>query len=236
MTGPLGRVALPVLSTLREDGERYRRYIRSAALVIGYFTLPTYAVAAGVSRTARPAAPRARMDEAATIFSLLAIAGFAQAIGNVQGWIYISLGHSHRQFVYYLVTRPIIIGGFFFGIWWGGINGLVIMYGIMTILLLVPGFAFAIRGTFVTAGDIARPILRPALLAPLAFAAAWTAVSLLPLPTLLALLVGGVAGAVPMLAALAIPAYRRDARQIMAFVAQMKKPRAKTAPPTEEVP
>ena len=236
LTGPLGRVALPVLSSLQDDGDRYRRYVRAAVLVIGYLSLPTYAVLAAVSGPLVELLLGPQWNEAATIFSILAIAGVAQAIGNVQGWLYITLGRAHRQLVYYVVTRPIIIGGFFVGIWWAGMNGLALVYGITTVLLLVPGFALAIRGTFVTAGDIARPILRPALLAPLAFAAAWTAVSLLPLPTLLALLVGGVAGAVPMLAALAIPAYRRDARQIMAFVAQMKKPRAKTAPPTEEVP
>ena len=149
MNGPLGRVALPVLSTLREDGERYRRYIRSAALVIGYFTLPTYAVAAGVAQPLVLLLLGPNWSMAATIFSLLAIAGFAQAIGRLRTWIYISLGHSHRQFVYDLVARPIIIAGYFFGIWWGGINGLVITYGVLTILLLVPGFAFAIRGTFV---------------------------------------------------------------------------------------
>jgi PST family polysaccharide transporter len=225
-----------VLSSLQDDGDRYRRYIRAAVLVIGYLSLPTYAVLAAVSGPLVELLLGPQWNEAATIFSILAIAGVAQAIGNVQGWLYITLGRAHRQLVYYIVTRPIIIGGFFVGIWWAGMNGLALVYGITTVLLLVPGFALAIRGTFVTAGDIARPILRPALLAPLAFAAAWTAVSMLPLPTLLALLVGGIAGAVPMLAALAIPAYRRDARQIMAFVAQMKKPRAKTAPPTEEVP
>ena len=236
LTGPLGRVALPVLSSLQDDGERYRRYIRASVLVIGYLSLPTYAILAAVSGPLVELLLGPQWDEAATIFSILAIAGVAQAIGNVQGWLYITLGRAHRQLVYYVVTRPIIIGGFFVGIWWAGMNGLALVYGITTVLLLVPGFALAIRGTFVTAADIAGPILRPALIAPLAFAAAWTTVSLLPLPTFLALLVGGVAGAVPMLAALAIPAYRRDAAQILAFVAQMRKPRPKTAPPTQEVP
>ena len=102
----------------------------------------------------------------------------AQAIGNVQGWLYITLGRAHRQLVYYLITRPIIIGGFFVGIWWNGMKGLALVYGTVTVLMLVPGFAFAIRGTFVAAADIVRPMVRPALLAPLAFAAAWAAVSL----------------------------------------------------------
>ena len=46
LNGPLGRVALPVLSRLQDDGERYRRYIRGSLSIIGYLSLPTYAIAA----------------------------------------------------------------------------------------------------------------------------------------------------------------------------------------------
>ena len=116
MNGPLGRVALPVLSTLRDDSKRYRRYARSAALVIGYLTLPTYAVAAGVANPLVHLLLGDGWSKVATLFSLLAIAGFAQAIGRLRTWIYISLGHSHRQFLYDLVARPIVILGFFVGI------------------------------------------------------------------------------------------------------------------------
>ena len=119
---------------------------------------------------------------AATIFTLLAIAGFAQAIGRLRTWIYISLGHSHRQFVYDLVARPLIIAGYVFGIWWGGLNGLVITYGVMSLLLLVPGFAFAIRGTFVRGSDIVLPILRPAVMAMVAFVASYFVSRLVPSP------------------------------------------------------
>ena len=48
LNGTLGRVALPVLSKLQDDGERYRRYIRGALMIIGYLTIPVYAVAAAV--------------------------------------------------------------------------------------------------------------------------------------------------------------------------------------------
>ncbi len=180
MNGPLGRVALPVLSALRDEGERYRRYIRSSALVIGYLTLPTYAVAAGVAQPLVQLLLGPNWSIAATLFSLLAIAGFGQAIGRLRTWLYISLGHSHRQFAYDLVARPIIIAGYFFGIWWGGIYGLVVTYGVLTLILLVPGFAFAIRGTFVKGSDIYAPLLRPALMAIVAFGASYFMSRLIP--------------------------------------------------------
>lgn len=224
MNGPLGRVALPVLSALREDGERYRRYIRSAALVIGYLTLPTYAIAAGVAQPLVMLLLGPGWEMAATIFALLSIAGFAQAIGRLRTWLYISLGRSHRQFVYDLVARPIVIAGFFFGIWWGGIYGLVLTYGALSILLLVPGFAFAIRGTFMKGRDIYGPLIRPLIMAALALGASYGASHLIPVPiALLEVLIGGVAAVLVVAPLLLIPGYRRDVAQLMDFVKQMRR-------------
>jgi PST family polysaccharide transporter len=223
MNGPLGRVALPVLSTLREDGERYRRYIRSAALVIGYLTLPTYAIAAGVAQPIVLLLLGPNWSIAATLFSLLAIAGFGQAIGRLRTWIYISLGHSHRQFVYDLVARPLIIAGYFFGLWWGGLNGLVITYGVLTLLLLVPGFGFAIRGTFVKAADIAMPLIRPAIMALIAFGASFFVSRLVPSEiAILEVLVGCGSALCAVLPLLLIPGYREDVAALWAFVARMR--------------
>ena len=226
MNGPLGRVALPVLSTLRDEGERYRRYIRSAALVIGYLTLPTYAIAAGVAQPLVLLLLGPGWSTAATIFTLLAIAGFAQAIGRLRTWIYISLGHSHRQFVYDLVARPLIIAGYVFGIWWGGLNGLVITYGVMSLLLLVPGFAFAIRGTFVRGSDIVLPILRPAVMAMVAFVASYFVSRLVPSPVaILEILVGCGAALVCVAPLFLLPGYRRDVARILEFVGRVRAPK-----------
>jgi PST family polysaccharide transporter len=228
LTGPLGRVALPVLSKLQDDGDRYRRYIRGAVMVIGYLSLPTYAIAAAVSAPLIEVLLGDGWGEAATLFSILAIAGVAQAVGNIQGWLYITLGRAHRQLVYYLVTRPLVIGGFVVGLWWNGMVGLALVYGLLTVALLVPGFGLAIRGTFVRGSDIVLPILRPALLAPLAFGAAWWATHVVDLPPLVEVLLGGVAGLVPLALALAVPAYRRDLAVIVSFVKQTRKPKAAT--------
>jgi PST family polysaccharide transporter len=231
LNGPLGRVALPVLSRLQEDGPRYRRYIRASLMVIAYLTLPTFAIAAALAHPLVLLLLGPQWDATASIFALLTIAGVAQAIGNVQGWIYISLGRAHRQLIYYIVSRPIIIASFFVGLWWNGVDGLALAYGLVSLAVLVPGFAWAIRGTFVTGRDVVLPVLRPAVLVPFAFAAAW-ATTLLSLPALVHVLVGGVAGLVPLALAMTIPAYRRDVAQIVDFVKQTRKPRTSGDPAT----
>ena len=227
LNGPLGRVALPVLSSLQDDGERYRRYVRGALLVIGYLTLPTFGVLAALAGPLVELLLGSQWSSSATILSLLSIAGIAQGIGNVQGWIYISLGRVHRQLVYYVVTRPLVIGSFFVGLWWNGVEGLALLYGLTTLALLVPGFWLAIRGTFVRGSDVIVPVLRPALVVPFMFAAAWAVGAYTDLPAILHLIVGGLASLVPLALAMAIPAYRRDMNQILAFVKQVRKPKPK---------
>jgi O-antigen/teichoic acid export membrane protein len=225
LNGTLGRVALPVLSKLQDDADRYRRYVRGAIMIIGYLTIPVYAVAAAVSAPLIAILLGPGWEQAATLFSLLAIAGIAQSIGSVLGWLYITLGRAHRQLVYYLVTRPLIIGGYFLGLWWAGVEGLALVYGLLSLVLLVPGFYYAVAGTFVRVGDILRPLFRPVLLAPLCFGAAFAVERATDgMPTIVQLLLGAAAGVVPLLACLAIPAYRRDLVVILGFVKQVRKP------------
>ncbi len=232
LTAPIGRVALPVLSRLQDDGDRFRRYIRGALTVIGYLSLPTYAIAAAVASPLMLLLLGPGWDESAQVFALLTIAGVAQAVGNVQGWLYISLGRAHRQLVYSIITRPLVIGMFFVGIWWNGMNGLALLYGLSTMALLAPGFAVAIHGTFLKGWtDIVAPLVRPTLLVPFAFAASWFAVlGTSSLPALVQVLAGGLSGLAVMGAAWLLPAYRGDYAMILDFVRQARRRPASAAP------
>ena len=132
LNGTLGRVALPVLSKLQDDHERYRRYTRGALMIIGYLTIPVYAVAAAVSSPLVAILLGPGWEEAATLFSILAIAGIAQSIGSVLGWLYLTLGPRAPQLVcYFVITRPILIAGYFLGIWWAGVEGLALVFGLL---------------------------------------------------------------------------------------------------------
>lgn len=234
LNGPIGRVALPVLSRLQDEPDRYRRYIRGALLVIGYLTLPTYAILATVSEPLFALLLGPGWEQAAVIFSILAIAGIAQGIGKVRGWLFITMGRSHQQLAMDVIARPLVVVGFFVGIMWGGIYGLALTYGILSTVLLIPGFAFAIRKTFVRPGDIIYPVVRPLVFALLAFAAAFTATRAVEAIAIVELILGGAAGAAVLLPLLLIPAYRRDLAQILGFVKQMRKPKPGPVAPESE--
>ncbi len=223
LNGPLARVALPVLSRLQDDAQRYRKYISSALLVIGYLSGPVFAVAAAVAVPLFRVLLGPQWSQAGQVFSILAIAGLAQAFSNPQGWLYTTLGRARAQLIYFIWTRPFILGSFFVGYFAGGISGLALAYGTVTVLLLVPGFASAIRGTFVTAADILRPIWRPLILVPPIFGASWWGAHAYRLPDAVHLVAGGAAGLVVFALFQLIPAYRADVRDLLTLVKTMRK-------------
>jgi PST family polysaccharide transporter len=224
LNGPLARVGLPVLSRLQDDPVGYRRYLRTSMLVVSYAAIPVFAVAAAVADPLIAVVLGPRWDAAAPIFALLAIAGIAQALGNVSGWLYVSLGRAHRQLAYFLATKPIVIAAFPVGLWWNGVAGLALLFGIVSCVLLVPGFLLAIRGTFVEPADVFAPVLRPALLAAPMAGAAWLAASATRAGAPGALLLGVAAAlAVAAAALLVIPAYRRDAHRIVDVIARARR-------------
>jgi PST family polysaccharide transporter len=109
---------------------------------------------------------------------------------------------------------------------WNGVNGLALLYGLVTLALLVPGFLVATQGTFLRSGrDIALPLIRPAIAAGLAFGASWITVQLLvDWLAILQVIGGGVAGLVVLGILYLIPGYRRDYRMMLDFVKQARKP------------
>ena len=164
------------------------------------------------------------------VFTLLSIAGVVQVIVNVQSWIYITLGHAHRQVLYSLVQAAAVIPAYLVGIAWNGIEGLALLYGLTTMVLLVPGFWYAIRGTFVRGSDIAMPLARPAIIAPLCFLAAWWASgSVEHLPSIVELIVGGFAGVAVIAVAHVFGSVRRDTSTILAFAKKARRPQGQRA-------
>lgn len=223
INGPLTRVALPVLSSLQDDPERYRRYIYNALMVISYASLTVFAIGAAVADPLINIFLGPGWSESVPIFQLLAIGGVAQSLDTARTWLYISLRRTARQLIYVLCTRPIVIASFVVGMIWGGVNGLVLLSGIIMLLLLVPGFYFAIQGTFVTARDVVAPFVRPLVIAPFMFAAAWAVQQPIHLLPIAELVIGGLAGLVPLaLAFLVVPPVRRDVRMLADFAKKIR--------------
>ena len=97
---------------------------------------------------------------------------------------------------------------------------------------LIPGFAFAIRDTFVRASDIAAPLVRPAVMAVFASAASFTLSRVVPTPTaVLEVAVGVVELCASRRALLFLfKGYRDDVGLFVGFIKRMRWARSRRRP------
>lgn len=224
INGPLVRVALPVLSKIQDDSERYRQYIRGSFTVIGYVTFTVYAVSAAIAEPLIRILLGPGWSQAATVFAILSLAGVAQVVANVQGWLYITLRRTRQQLYYTLFHAAVIISAFIVGVRIDGVEGLAWAYGIASLALLIPGMWLAIAGTFVKVTDIIVPLSRPALIAPCAYALSAWAVNLAGvLPAIVQVVAGGLAGVLVLGIAHALPSVRKDTKTVLGFVQMARR-------------
>ena len=106
---PLTTVALPVLSRIQSDPQRFAKYIVAGQLGLGYGLGLPLALAFGLSEDVVAVYLGPQWGEAAPIVSLFAIAGILQTLSYVGYWIYLSRGLGSQLFRYTLVTTAIKI-------------------------------------------------------------------------------------------------------------------------------
>lgn len=208
---PLRGVAIPVLSYLQNDPPRYRRYYRTAASGLCYMAMPLLATLAALSHEIVDIMLGARWAEVAPVFQVLAISGTLQILGYTNGWIFTSVGRTGRLAAWSLVSQPILIASFFAGIPWG-IVGIAWAYTITSLLLLIPGFTWAVWDSPLRVRDVLDAGWRPVTIALGCFGVASGVHLALPTqPSIVVVLAGGAAAAALMgVAALSWPAIRED--------------------------
>jgi len=160
ITAPMTAVAVPALSRLQSEPERYRRFYLKAIKLIAYVSMPLVA-AMGVLSTeiVRLVLGKEWLD-ASPIFMVLALAAILQPVGSTVGWIYISGGQTRRMFAWVCIVTPLILLSFISGLPWGAI-GVASGYAICNILIIVPQFSFALKYSPVSIRDVLSVMYRP---------------------------------------------------------------------------
>lgn len=109
LAAPLTRVALPVLSKIVDDRERYLRYVVRAQKVLSYTLLGAFAFAAGIADPLLALVLGPGWDGAPLIFRILAVGGAFQALSYVYYWIFQSTGRVDIHLRYSLYGRLLMI-------------------------------------------------------------------------------------------------------------------------------
>ncbi len=160
---PMASVAIPALSRIKDDPERYRRYYCSAMTLIGYVTTPMVVAMAVLATEIVDLALGEQWQEAGPIFRVLVIAALGRPIMDANYWIYISLGRARRMLVWGAVSAPLFVLAFVLGLPKGAM-GVAQGFAVCSLVLRGPAFLWALRGSPVGIGDLWRATYRSTVL------------------------------------------------------------------------
>ena len=164
INGPISSVAIPALSRLQNEPERYRNYYKRAINLTSFITMPMVFIMAALSDEIIRIILGEQWVAAAIIFKVLAFSAVVQPILNTAGWIYVSLGQTDRKLRWGLISCPIIVLSFLVGIPWG-VLGVAVSYTIcICFVISFPCLFLAFRYSPIRLSDCFAAIIRPLLI------------------------------------------------------------------------
>ncbi len=129
---PLNSVAIPALSRVADEPERYRlAYLRILQKIV-MVTIPGIALMIVTADWVVALLLGPQWKNAAFILILIAIAGLTQPVMNSMGWLLITQGRTHHMFQWALISAPIGVISIIIGLPWGA-AGVAASYSIIRV-------------------------------------------------------------------------------------------------------
>lgn len=134
---PASRVAIPALSRMADQPDRYRRAYKRILEKLLLITMPLGALLIGASDWVVLTVLGDQWVEAAAIFAVLGISIFSQSIGNTTGWLFISQDRTDDMFRWGFIGSGTAIASFVIGLPWGAF-GVALAYSVVGICIRTP--------------------------------------------------------------------------------------------------
>lgn len=157
---PVTSVAMPVLSRLQDDPEKYKRYYFKAISLITSVGMPIVCFLFATADKIVLLMLGDQWGEAIPIFRFLAPAALVGTYNVAPGWAYRTLGRVDRQFREGLITSFINLLIFAFSVPYG-VLAVAAAYGLSRPFMSVFVISYCYRGTFLTGKDLIESICRP---------------------------------------------------------------------------
>lgn len=152
---PINHVAMPVLSTIHHQPERYAKYYRHLVETLAAVSIPIaiycFVEAEFLVRTLLGS----NWLGATAVFRVLAIAGVVQPVAGTRGLVLLSSGFSNRYLRWGLVNAVVTAISFVAGLPFG-IEGVASAYVIVNYAILVPSLIYCFHGTSITVAQFMR--------------------------------------------------------------------------------
>lgn len=179
ISGPLTSLSLPVLSSLRNEPERYRSYYRQLLDVLVSLALPITVYCFLEGEFLIRILLGQKWMEAAPVFRILSIGGIFVAISSAPGLVMLSHGFSRRYLRINIVTSVITSLSLVIGVFYG-INGVAAAYAVASFLKMIPLISFSFRETPIKLKIIFESISGPVLASALAAFSAFLIIIIIP--------------------------------------------------------
>lgn len=154
---PLQSVAVTTLTKLKNEPDKYRRYLLNALSLLAFIGMPVSTVMASLSDSIITLLLGERWIRTAQIFSILGLSAGIQVIYATQGWIYVSLGRADRWFKWGMIGSVVMVVSFIIGLPFGP-EGVAFGYSASLYVLVIPALWFAGRPVNLTLGHIVGSI------------------------------------------------------------------------------
>ncbi|MDZ4755842.1 MAG: lipopolysaccharide biosynthesis protein [Phycisphaerae bacterium] len=178
---PFTRVAVPLLSRVQDQPERFRRaYYRMCALV-ALVSTPLIAFLMVGARDIVLIVLGQEFADAAVLFQILAIASWGMPIAATATWVAIATGQTKELFWRNLIRVLGFVAAFLVGVQWGA-AGVAWGYVIMTHVMRLPMTWWTLRDTPVSLLGVTKATVPARVIGVVAAATMAVPAYLLPLP------------------------------------------------------
>jgi len=143
-SGPLNAVAVPTLSRLTGDTDRYCRYILRSLSILALLGMGVGACMTLVGRDLIRVLLGPKWDETGIIFMFFAPGIGAFFVYRIAGWLHLSMGTANKFFRWGIIEFVVLGSLFVFSLRWGPI-GLGAVWGGSCWLLTIPAILYAPR-------------------------------------------------------------------------------------------
>jgi len=160
LRGPITNVAMPALSRLQDEPEKYRDYYLKCVSLLAFVSMPLVAFMFVCTDQLITLLLGSQWLGAGVLFKILAVAAFIQPVSSTSGMVLISTGQSRLYLKLGLVSSVFICISFVAGLPWGA-KGVAAGYVIINYVLLMPILFYTFKNTAVRLHDFFSVIIKP---------------------------------------------------------------------------
>jgi O-antigen/teichoic acid export membrane protein len=137
LSEPINSVAIPALSRLSQEPERYREAYRRMVEKVLMFTMPGIALMISTSDWLVRIMLGPQWGGTSKILMLMGIAFLFQPLVNTGGWVLVTQGRTREMLHWSLISAPFSILAILIGLPWGAL-GVAASYSIARLLIINP--------------------------------------------------------------------------------------------------